>query len=96
MILIDFKVSVDLVAQRMNESADKAKSLFVTAIKKIGTMQWDDEIMEAKVFYAFFHDLLHFTLRERRYAKANWLSQTYPCITEKCSFATFHFFVYLP
>lgn len=51
--LVDFKVSVDLVAQRMRESSDKAKTLFVTAIKKIGAMQWGDEIMEAKVFCAF-------------------------------------------
>ncbi|KAL3994984.1 methylthioadenosine phosphorylase [Acanthocheilonema viteae] len=42
------KVSVDLVAQRMREAADKAKNLFVTAIEKIGAMHWDDEIMEAK------------------------------------------------
>ncbi|VDK77512.1 unnamed protein product [Litomosoides sigmodontis] len=42
------KVSVDLVTQRMHEAADKAKNLFVTAIKKIGATCWDDEIMEAK------------------------------------------------
>uniref|UniRef100_A0A2K6VD48 S-methyl-5'-thioadenosine phosphorylase n=1 Tax=Onchocerca volvulus TaxID=6282 RepID=A0A2K6VD48_ONCVO len=42
------KVSVDLVAQRMRESSDRAKTLFVTAIKKIGAMDWGNEIMEAK------------------------------------------------
>uniref|UniRef100_A0A915PYC5 S-methyl-5'-thioadenosine phosphorylase n=1 Tax=Setaria digitata TaxID=48799 RepID=A0A915PYC5_9BILA len=42
------KVSVDLVAQRMRESADRAKTLFVTAIKKIAALEWGDEIMEAK------------------------------------------------
>ncbi|EFO26651.1 S-methyl-5'-thioadenosine phosphorylase MTAP [Loa loa] len=42
------KVSVHLVDQRMRECSDKAKTLFVTAIKKIGAMHWDDEIMEAK------------------------------------------------
>uniref|UniRef100_A0A1I8EJ58 S-methyl-5'-thioadenosine phosphorylase n=2 Tax=Wuchereria bancrofti TaxID=6293 RepID=A0A1I8EJ58_WUCBA len=44
----DEKVSVDLVAQRMHESSDKAKTLLVTAIKKIGAMRWDDEIIMAK------------------------------------------------
>ncbi|VDN00317.1 unnamed protein product, partial [Onchocerca ochengi] len=44
----DEKVSVDLVAQRMRESSDRVKTLFVTAIKKIGAMDWGNEIMEAK------------------------------------------------
>ncbi|MCP9263820.1 S-methyl-5'-thioadenosine phosphorylase [Dirofilaria immitis] len=42
------KVSVDLVAQRMRESSDRAKTLFLTAIEKIGAMNWNNEIMEAK------------------------------------------------
>lgn len=42
------KVSVDLVSQRMQENSSRAKTLFVTAIKKIGAMNWDEEIAEAK------------------------------------------------
>lgn len=52
--LVKFKVSVELVEQGMKEAADRAKTLFVKAIEKIGAMSWDDEIIEAKVFYEFF------------------------------------------
>ncbi|VDN07389.1 unnamed protein product [Thelazia callipaeda] len=41
-------VSVDLVAKRMEENSEKAKTLFVSAIKKIGALQWDREIKDAK------------------------------------------------
>uniref|UniRef100_A0A0R3RT62 S-methyl-5'-thioadenosine phosphorylase n=1 Tax=Elaeophora elaphi TaxID=1147741 RepID=A0A0R3RT62_9BILA len=59
------KVSVDLVAQRMREASDKAKTLFVTAIKKIGAMHWSDEIMEAKIagYVSLSYELFQKTAR---------------------------------
>ncbi|VDM43128.1 unnamed protein product [Toxocara canis] len=41
-------VSVELVAKRMEENCDKAKNLFLAAIKKIGATNWDAEVREAK------------------------------------------------
>uniref|UniRef100_F1L8K5 S-methyl-5'-thioadenosine phosphorylase n=1 Tax=Ascaris suum TaxID=6253 RepID=F1L8K5_ASCSU len=44
----DEHVSVELVDKRMKENCDKAKNLFLAAIKKIGAEKWDDEIRNAK------------------------------------------------
>lgn len=42
------QVSVDLVTQRMLENSNKAKELFLLAIKKIGATDWTEEIKNVK------------------------------------------------
>lgn len=48
-VLVFLQVSVDGVLKTMKENANKAKSLLLTTIPQIGSMEWSETLRNLKV-----------------------------------------------